>query len=248
MHEYTSEPVPAITRAVKVDALNSCSAYRFRDVCMARTQEAAGARPCSSAGNARRWNHRRSAPRCAARCSKVMPVAQHRSQGGEQAVRDVPRAGDGMPGRLRQQATEGRDPGAQHVHWMAGGRQLLEHVEHRGGRRAQGFQLRLVGRQLGDVGSVSCTSRWAISSNSQRVRYRECRSRGNADRSRSCRRCTARCCPRSPRQRDRLLGLEPRRLNLRHCLSPSLVMSIAHGGHLAFPSANSRSSRSSYAW
>ena len=39
--------MPAITRAAKVLALNSCSAYRFSDVCMARTQPSEGLSPCS---------------------------------------------------------------------------------------------------------------------------------------------------------------------------------------------------------
>lgn len=43
--EYRSDPVPAMTRAVKVEALNSCSAYRFKEVCMARTQLGEGLRP-----------------------------------------------------------------------------------------------------------------------------------------------------------------------------------------------------------
>src|SRR5471030_20022 len=46
MAEYMSDPVPAITRAVKVDALNSCSAYRFSDVCIARTHSSEGLSPC----------------------------------------------------------------------------------------------------------------------------------------------------------------------------------------------------------
>ncbi|MNG00957.1 hypothetical protein D3C84_839150 [compost metagenome] len=52
MQEYMSEPVPAITREVKVEALNSCSAYRFSEVCMARTQESRGFSPCS---RCRKW-------------------------------------------------------------------------------------------------------------------------------------------------------------------------------------------------
>ena len=47
-----SEPVPAITREVKVEALNSCSAYRISEVCMARTQESRGFTPCS---RCRKW-------------------------------------------------------------------------------------------------------------------------------------------------------------------------------------------------
>ena len=40
-----SEPVPAITRQVKVLALNSCSAYRMSEVCMARTASSLGFLP-----------------------------------------------------------------------------------------------------------------------------------------------------------------------------------------------------------
>ena len=36
--ENISEPVPATTREVNVEALNSCSAYKINDVCIARTQ------------------------------------------------------------------------------------------------------------------------------------------------------------------------------------------------------------------
>src|SRR5690554_5648478 len=52
MAEYMSEPVPAMTRLVKVEALNSCSAYRFSEVCMARTQDSWGFSPCS---RCRKW-------------------------------------------------------------------------------------------------------------------------------------------------------------------------------------------------
>jgi hypothetical protein len=45
--ENMSEPVPAMTRAVNVEALNSCSAYRMSEVCMARTHSSDGLRPCS---------------------------------------------------------------------------------------------------------------------------------------------------------------------------------------------------------
>ncbi|MDT4839043.1 hypothetical protein FQZ97_728230 [compost metagenome] len=52
MAEYMSEPVPAITRDVNVDALNSCSAYRFSEMCMALTQSSLGFSPCS---RCRKW-------------------------------------------------------------------------------------------------------------------------------------------------------------------------------------------------
>ena len=40
-------PVPAITRAVNVEAMNSCSAYRLSEMCIAFTHEAGGGVPCS---------------------------------------------------------------------------------------------------------------------------------------------------------------------------------------------------------
>ena len=45
--EYISLPVPAITRAVNVDALNSCSAYKISDTCIACTHSALCGLPCS---------------------------------------------------------------------------------------------------------------------------------------------------------------------------------------------------------
>ncbi|MNI55912.1 hypothetical protein D3C73_1108920 [compost metagenome] len=50
--ENMSEPVPAMTRAVKVDALNSCSAYRFKEMCIALTHSSLGFSPCSKC---RKW-------------------------------------------------------------------------------------------------------------------------------------------------------------------------------------------------
>lgn len=46
MLEWISAPVPAMTRAVNVDALNSCSAYKISDVCIARTHKGDGALLC----------------------------------------------------------------------------------------------------------------------------------------------------------------------------------------------------------
>ncbi len=45
--ENMSAPVPATTRQAKVEALNSCSAYRFSEVCIARTQDLLGLAPCN---------------------------------------------------------------------------------------------------------------------------------------------------------------------------------------------------------
>ncbi|CFW47068.1 Uncharacterised protein [Bordetella pertussis] len=52
MDEYMSEPVPAMTRPVKVEALNSCSAYRISEVCMAPSRRTSGCAPCS---RCRKW-------------------------------------------------------------------------------------------------------------------------------------------------------------------------------------------------
>ncbi len=46
-------------------------------------------------------------------------------------------------------ATQRRDAGAQYVHGVRLGSDLLESVAHRGWNRAQAAQLRLVGAQLG---------------------------------------------------------------------------------------------------
>ena len=45
--EYRSEPVPAMTRALKVLALNSCSAYSTSDLSSACACSSLGLRPCS---------------------------------------------------------------------------------------------------------------------------------------------------------------------------------------------------------
>ena len=47
-----SLPVPAMTRQVNVEALNSCSAYRISEVCIAFTHDSCGFSPCS---RCRKW-------------------------------------------------------------------------------------------------------------------------------------------------------------------------------------------------
>ncbi len=49
---------------------------------------------------------------------------------------------------LRHAAAEGRDAGAQHIHRMAGRRELLEHGGHRCGQRTQPLQFRFIGCKL----------------------------------------------------------------------------------------------------
>ena len=81
MQEYMSEPVPAMTRAVKVEALNSCSAYRMSEVCMARTQDAGGGRAVQQvqemAAHGVVVGLDLDAP---AGVAEVVPVAQHRAE------------------------------------------------------------------------------------------------------------------------------------------------------------------------
>ena len=48
MAECMSEPVPAMTRQVKVLALNSCSAYKMSEVCIARTHASLGFLLCNN--------------------------------------------------------------------------------------------------------------------------------------------------------------------------------------------------------
>ncbi len=89
-----SEPVPAITRPVKVEALNSCSAYRISEACIACTLLAEGASAVQQVQEVAadgvvvglRLN-------ALAVVAAVVPVQQHRSQRGHQAVGDVARAG-----------------------------------------------------------------------------------------------------------------------------------------------------------
>ena len=52
---------------------------------------------------------------------------------------------------LGRQATQHRHAGAHHIHRVRRGRQLFECGFQRRRQAAQGFQLALVGRQLGDV-------------------------------------------------------------------------------------------------
>ncbi len=68
---------------------------------------------------------------------EVMPVAQHRSQARQQPVSQVAGSCGIVPARLRHQAPQRGHPGAQHVHGMAGGGQLLEHRAQRRGQCAQ---------------------------------------------------------------------------------------------------------------
>ena len=183
-----SEPVPAMTRAVKVEALNSCSAYRFSEVCMARTHDAAASRRAAGAGNARRSSRRRSAPRCAARSresdANSTASSPERPAAGRR-YRARPRWRD-RPPRDRSSRAPRRRCASTSIGWLLG-RQLLEHREHRGGQHPQRFELGLIGAQ---ARRDSAASRAPRDARSPRIRigwrYRECRSRDSANRCRCC--------------------------------------------------------------
>ncbi len=84
----------------------------------------------------------------AARAAVVEPVAQHRAQRGDEPVGDFAGTDRGVRIRLRQHAAQHRHAAAHHVHWMRGGRQLLQHLAHRLRQAAQLAQPGPVGRQL----------------------------------------------------------------------------------------------------
>ena len=81
----------------------------------------------------------------------VVPVEQHRAEAGEQAVGDVAGALKRMVLLLGKHAAERGRARAHDIHRMRGGRQRLEHGLHAHGKAAHGFQLRLVGGELGCV-------------------------------------------------------------------------------------------------
>ena len=88
--ECMSESVPVMTRAVNVDALNSCSAYRISVVSRLLRCSSFGGLSCS---RCRKWP---AMPSSSVSVSmrlpsvvETVPVQQHRRQAGEQPVRDV---------------------------------------------------------------------------------------------------------------------------------------------------------------
>ena len=123
----------------------------------------------ADAGNARRSNHRRSAPRCAAARARSdasstasipgRPAADRRCRARPRPV---------CVGSSGHQAAERRDAGAQHVHRVAGGRQLLQHGRApRPAARAAPRSLRLVG---GELARDSAASRAPADGRSPRIR------------------------------------------------------------------------------
>ena len=185
--------------AVKVDALNSCSAYRISEVCIARThdvgrllavqqvQEVAADRvvvglDVDALAVVAKWYQ----------YSSIEPSEAIRRSAMSRAPGDV------VVVLLRQHAAEHRHAGAHHVHRVR--------------RRRQRFERRLAPLAAGRA----APSAWPCTpSSSARVRQlavhqqigdllelagarrrRGCRSRGSAGRCRCGRRCTARCCRR----------------------------------------------------
>jgi hypothetical protein len=202
--EYMSLPVPAITRPVKVEALNSCSAYRLSE-CASRAPQRRSDASCRAAGAgsaADRVVVGLDLDALAVVRSGTSTAASSRAR--PSAVGDVARAGRVVVVLLGQHAAEHRDAGAHHVHRMRGGRQLLQRGLDGGGQAAQRLQLGLVGAQFGRVGSLPCTSRWRSPRTRRPRRCRGCRSRGNAGRCRCGRPCTAPCCRRSRRTGRRI--------------------------------------------
>ena len=145
-------------------ALNSCSAYRFSEMCMARTHSSLGFSPCSRCRNGRRCCRRRSARRWCGRCGCSGTSTAGPSQVGHQAVGDVARAGR-LWSSFSGSAAQHRHGRAHHVHRVAGGGQRFQRqLQLR--QAAQAAQLSL-GLQFGLGRQLPWTSRWAISSNSQ---------------------------------------------------------------------------------
>ena len=79
---------------------------------------------------------------------EVIPVAEHRSETGDQVIGDCARARRIVIFPLRQHTTHGRSAGAHHIHGMRGGRQLLEHRTHRRRQAAQLLEPGLVSSKL----------------------------------------------------------------------------------------------------
>src|SRR5665213_2888472 len=85
----------------------------------------------------------------AAVVARVIPVAQHRAQRGDQAVGDVARARGVVCIPCRQCRAERGNAGAHHVHRVCGRGQRFEDILHDGGQSAHRCELALVARELG---------------------------------------------------------------------------------------------------
>ena len=113
-------------RAVKVEALNSCSAYRISEMSIARRCKSVGRHAVQQfqkvAGQARLVAARVDPPAVAA---EVIPIEQYAGQRGQQALGDPLFIAEAA---LRLEAAQGRTAGPQHVHGMGAGRQSFQHV------------------------------------------------------------------------------------------------------------------------
>src|ERR1022692_704362 len=157
--ECRSEPVPAITRAAKVEALNSCSAYRMSPRSRARTQCREGrgiefvlrvqdepAVQSANVGGGRRPAMEQPEEVAGERglvrrgldpppaVGVMVPVKEHRGERGDQAVRDGPRLRGPVRGLLRVGRPEGRAARSKDVHRMGSRRDQLERGAHNRGQ------------------------------------------------------------------------------------------------------------------
>ena len=86
---------------------------------------------------------------------EVVPVEKHGRLRGQQRIGDVARAGFVVVVGFRPQAAQHGDAGAQHVHGVRSGGELLESVLHFGGQAAQAEQALLVCGQLRGGGQLA---------------------------------------------------------------------------------------------
>src|SRR6218665_1594585 len=181
MAECMSLPVPAITRAAKVEALNSCSAYRFSEVCIARAHAAQGLLPCSRcrkcapmesssvSGSMRlpwvdQWYQYSSMEPSEASSRSAMsraPGAWGPSfSGSAQPSAATPLRSTAIGGALAgicssAPLTLPRHAAAQHVHRVRAGRDLFQRRLDAGGHAAHGPEPGFIGAQPGNGGQLA---------------------------------------------------------------------------------------------
>jgi hypothetical protein len=149
MAEKMSEPVPAITRAVKVDGVELVlgiedqrlverARMQFaRLFAVQQVQEMCGDRIVVGFGLD-----------ATAVMAELVPVQQHRTETRHQPVGDVARFVDRARVLFRKYRAEHRTTGAHHVHRMRVRRQQFQRVLHLRRQAAQTLQLGLVCRQF----------------------------------------------------------------------------------------------------
>ena len=86
---------------------------------------------------------------------EVVPVEKHRRLRGQQRIGDVARTRFVVVLGFRPHAAQNGDAGAQHIHGMRGGGELLERVLHCRRQAAQAEQARLVCGQLRGSGQLA---------------------------------------------------------------------------------------------